>query len=416
MEQINKKKHLIITSEFPYGSGETFLETEIIYLAKVFDKVIIISHNVNSSTKRKCPSNVEVIRVPYTLNRFGKIKSLLGFLDYNFWREIKYIKKVYDKSFSFGILKTMLISLTNAKRLKNLYSKILDEYMAEFLVLYSYWGNDSALALSLLKFKDQNIKCISRIHGWDVFFEPSAYNYLPYRNYISNHLDNIFSISQEGIEYCRTIWKVNTDNIKLSRLGVINQMNFQSIDLKDKKELLIVSCSNVIPLKRVDLIAKSLSMIKEIPIKWAHFGDGSSFDEVISIAKEKLTMSLVKFEFRGRVANYKVLNFYKKNQPDLFINLSTSEGVPVSIMEAMGFSIPVIATNVGGTSEIVNNDNGYLISSNPLPNEVAGAITNYYHLNLEEKNKKRLAAYNTWREKYNAEKNYTEFIDQVFSL
>ena len=111
-----------------------------------------------------------------------------------------------------------------------------------------------------------------------------------------------------------------------------------------------------------------------------------------------------------------MLTYYQNNNPDLFINVSSSEGVPVSFMEAMSCGIPVIATNVGGSSEIVNIDNGYLLSSNPLPAEVAEAISTFYHLNLEEKNKKRLAAYNTWEENYNAKKNYTQFAEEILSL
>lgn len=41
--------------------------------------------------------------------------------------------------------------------------------------------------------------------------------------------------------------------------------------------------------------------------------------------------------------------------------MSDSEGIPVSIMEAMSFGIPVIARNVGGMSEIVNEENGLLL-------------------------------------------------------
>ena len=42
---------------------------------------------------------------------------------------------------------------------------------------------------------------------------------------------------------------------------------------------------------------------------------------------------------------------YKRQaQPyHVFLNVSSSEGVPVSIIEAMSFGIPCIATNVGGT-------------------------------------------------------------------
>lgn len=52
------------------------------------------------------------------------------------------------------------------------------------------------------------------------------------------------------------------------------------------------------------------------------------------------------------------------NDFDLFVNMSLSEGIPVSIMEAISFGIPIIATNVGGNAEIVNDETGVLIPVN----------------------------------------------------
>ena len=66
----------------------------------------------------------------------------------------------------------MFISLYNSKRLSRIYKNIINVYGPKNALLYSYWSNDSALALSLLKLKDQNIACISRVHGWDVFLKP----------------------------------------------------------------------------------------------------------------------------------------------------------------------------------------------------------------------------------------------------
>jgi colanic acid/amylovoran biosynthesis glycosyltransferase len=63
----------------------------------------------------------------------------------------------------------------------------------------------------------------------------------------------------------------------------------------------------------------------------------------------------------GNVENSKILDFYSENYVDLFINFSEFEGVPVSIMEAQSAGIPVLATKVGGTSEIVSSDNGFLV-------------------------------------------------------
>ena len=46
---------------------------------------------------------------------------------------------------------------------------------------------------------------------------------------------------------------------------------------------------------------------------------------------------------------------------DAYILPSYAEGVPISILEAMSYSLPIISTNVGGVPSIVNDSNGILI-------------------------------------------------------
>jgi len=47
---------------------------------------------------------------------------------------------------------------------------------------------------------------------------------------------------------------------------------------------------------------------------------------------------------------------------DLYLNTSLHEGIPISVLEAMSYGIPVIASNVGGMAEILDNAvEGYLI-------------------------------------------------------
>ena len=402
---------ILITAEFPFGGLETFIENEIGHLNASFDKIILISHDTHQTHRRTIPENISIIRERYSLNLIEKLLSFKNIFSKIFINELGIISSSYNKTVSFGIFKTMLFSLYNGTRLQVLYENIANKYLNENIFLYSYWSNDSAIAVALARKENPSIKSFSRIHGWDVFFEPSRYNYLPFRSLIVEHLSSIFSISEAGIKYVRQSWKIQTSNkIKLSRLAVNPQKKLTPTN----KNILIVSCSSVIELKNLNLIIQELKILKNVSFKWCHFGDGDLFKEINQSANINLNIS--SFEFYGRVSNKFVLSWYKKNNPDLFINLSSSEGIPVSIMEAISFGIPTIATNVGGVSEIINNKNGYLIDFPFTKGAVAKRITEFNGLSFEDRNKKRIAAYETWQQKYDSRKNYTQFIENIFSI
>ena len=114
--------------------------------------------------------------------------------------------------------------------------------------------------------------------------------------------------------------------------------------------------------------------------------------------------------------NSEVLEYYKESNPSVFINLSSSEGIPVSIMEAMSFGIPCIATDVGGNSEIVNKKNGVLISKKSPINEVKEAILKIIDSSIENQLSFNTEAYATWENNYNSETNYNEFIKSIKNL
>jgi len=58
---------------------------------------------------------------------------------------------------------------------------------------------------------------------------------------------------------------------------------------------------------------------------------------------------------------------------DVFVNCSTSEGVSLTILEAMAAALPVIATRVGGTPEVVTDGCGVLVPAR-APSAIADAL------------------------------------------
>jgi glycosyltransferase involved in cell wall biosynthesis len=76
----------------------------------------------------------------------------------------------------------------------------------------------------------------------------------------------------------------------------------------------------------------------------------------------------------GQVAHEDVLKWFEENSADVFVNVSSSEGLPVSIMEAFSYGIPAIATAVGGMPEIVTEDCGVLLEPDFKPEELAAIL------------------------------------------
>lgn len=86
-------------------------------------------------------------------------------------------------------------------------------------------------------------------------------------------------------------------------------------------------------------------------VKFLLVGDGELLEECRRLA-DKLGVS-DDIVFAGYRTDKK--NIFQGS--DLYVSPSKNEALSMSIIEALGSGLPVVATNVGGTSEIINNEN-----------------------------------------------------------
>jgi glycosyltransferase involved in cell wall biosynthesis len=404
-------KHLVLlTDSYPNSNGEFFLDDEVNIIAEKFERITVLCASQKKNSKRSTPRNVHVVGFPkldWFQRNFLRIKGLF-FLP--LWQEFFSLKKSYGLSPSFLFFKILLEDYVRSSHVV----QILFHYKLtnpEKHILYSYWQDYKALAIARIR-KKTGCSAIARCHRWDVYFYANNPPYLPYRKFLLNELSVTCSISEDGISYMRQLNNFsNRDKIVLSRLGKINKKNPQLI-INSSGIITICSCSTLISVKRVELIIEFIQALSVyFKINWYHFGDGDLKEKLFENAADSLANS--EFKFLGIVPNNEILNFYDEHFVDLFINFSESEGIPVSIMEAQSAGIPVLATNVGGTSEIVNNENGFLVDKDFDMEKVVSIIQNYLTSSNDEKQLKRYISHENWRQNYNAETNYNYFADLI---
>lgn len=298
---------------------------------------------------------------------------------------------------------SFIVALLNNEKLIKIL-KATDERT----VLYFFWGRGLSEIIPFLSGKLKRKKTLCRMHGYDLYVERNN-GYIPFQSQQIRYFDTILPCSNKGAEELirrnhRFKYKIQT-----LRLGV--EYKGRNPSGKDH-HLRIVSCSNVIHLKRVHLIYHALQLL-EVPVLWVHFGNGELFNKLQQLSKN--SKSTVQVILKGQVSNNDILEYYLSNPVDLFLNVSETEGVPVSIMEAMSFGIPIIATDVGGTSEIVTNDIGFLLNKDFKISELAAVIAEYFNLSSSEKHKYREAAHYQFEKKCSSNMFYPDLLNHLMS-
>lgn len=139
----------------------------------------------------------------------------------------------------------------------------------------------------------------------------------------------------------------------------------------------LISVGTLCKRKNQEGILKSLRLLDNKTQQMYHLtivGDGEGRCVLEELAKEISTS----VSFIGNTSN---VDTYLRNS-DIFVLLSTNEGLPISIIEAMRMGLPVIASNIAGIGEMVEDEkSGYLIS--PSETELSTLLYNIVHTNID---------------------------------
>lgn len=358
---------VLMTRDFPFRSGEGFVYDEISRLARFGRVTVLPAFAVRGETPRAMPDGAELDtslaeRGVLSILRPSTLTALLraGF------------EEVASRPGILGSPRSLVRLagyLYRAGRVLDWVRRGTAQGDPPRRVM-AFWSNSEAFGMALAARSDSRIMLVSRSHRFDVWDDESPAGYLPFRRCIARDSHRLLPSSRRAAVHLRHVLPVDPDKIVVAPLGV--DPPFDPEPWRERNEVLVVSCSTSAKVKRLPLVAASVRRAAAgdpgRQWKWIHLGTG---DEQIRTELVGGPTNL-EFESTGWMSRDSIFAFHRDRQPNCLVNLSSSEGVPLSILEALSMRVPVVATAAGGTAEMVDDSVGALLPVE-VDAETAGA-------------------------------------------
>lgn len=197
--------------------------------------------------------------------------------------------------------------------------------------------------------------------GTPIFKDIGSHNYYiesQLLKYVKN-VDQVITMGRKARKYFidngvnRVV--VIPGGIDKSALGLTSQIQ------KSKVDLILVA--RLDPVKRIDRFLKIVQKLKVLhpSISVLIIGGGILIDQYKNLASELNVSENVTFEGSSNDVGSFLVN------AKIFVLTSDSEGLPLSCMEAATFGLPIVASNIGDLSDLIeNNINGFLIEKEDI--------------------------------------------------
>ncbi len=254
--------------------------------------------------------------------------------------------------------KNLLGPLLDQWRLKKALSSEIEIAFINPSLLSKSFFRDGLFAKQLIK---KNIPFIVFFHGWDLEFEKKVEKY--FIKFFLNSFgksEKIFTLSPE---FQKKIIDWGYKGEVIVETTMVDDSLLKNFFLKDKYEILEKRKTiKILFLARIEREKGIFEMLKAFhelthkikDIELIIAGEGKDFEEL-----KKVTLNEKNIQLLGHVEGEEKINLFK--ECNIYVLPSYSEGLPISVLEAMAFGLPVITTNVGGLKYFFQDQKmGYL--------------------------------------------------------
>ncbi|NOT52471.1 MAG: glycosyltransferase [Chitinophagaceae bacterium] len=241
--------------------------------------------------------------------------------------------------------------------------------------------------LGLWMKKKYNIPYLVTEH-WGIYNNVADLNYSGRTNWFKQYTKKIFGHAARFISVSRFLAEgVNRLVIKKDYEVIPNVVNTDLFFYKERPAQALfrfIHVSNMVPLKNAEGIVRAFKLLQEKNNNAELVMVGDTNDFIRQYAAEE-GLPAGKVLFKGETPYKEVAG--EMQQANCFILFSNIENSPCVIGEALCCGLPVIATNVGGVPELVNESNSILIEAkdeNALVNAMQQVMNDYMKYDRKE--------------------------------
>jgi glycosyltransferase involved in cell wall biosynthesis len=236
-------------------------------------------------------------------------------------------------------------------------------------IVHAHEYKTDLLALLLARF--EGVIPLSTVHGWSGNSRRERVYYAADR-YLLRRYPLLVAVS-DSISRVLVSHGVHASRIRCIRNGIDHQYFRHQHGLRMRARDALGIPADAVVLggvgrlegeKRFDVLIEAAAALSRPLTHVVLVGDGSQRGELTRLSSQKG----IQVSFLGHQED--VRDTY--HAFDIFVQASDTEGIPNAVLEAMALEIPVIATDVGGTSEIVTHGvHGLLVPRRSVESLVA---------------------------------------------
>ncbi len=350
-----KYKIAIITVEAPWGRKETFITSEM--LAMKEEDLLIIPRNPTKEVFHKEAQSLLDNAIwlplisPHMIGAF--LLSLLT--SSHLW---KIMGVIFRHSRTWRILLKNLVVMPKAVFITRL---LIEKNIKH---IHAHWGSTTA-TMAYVTSQLTGIPWSFTLHRWDI----TENNMLKEK---VKSAEFARCISETGRrETLQIVGREFADKIDLIHMGV-NVPYLSTVPFSNsmgERNFFTVACpANLIEVKGHQFLINACFLLARKGVtnfQCLLFGGGPLRRRIRDKIHELGLQEHVKMP--GSVPHEKLMEMYKNGKVDIVIlpSIHTSqgdkEGIPVALMEAMAYRIPVISTNTGGIPELLSDDAGFMV-------------------------------------------------------